>query len=163
MRTDTIAGGYGWVMSGGTGTGKTVRATLAAQAAGIRIRRADDMVAEMAGTDGSSDALMDTACMGLGHFSHRYQVNDLIIDDLGREVPSVNIWGTRRDLMREILERRLDAWPKIRTYVTTNLTLDQLRQRYGERVMSRLEGATIWLPMRGGDRRITGKTGWPTK
>ena len=160
MAADRVRGGYGWVMSGGTGTGKTVRAKLAAKAAGIRFRRADDIVAEMAGTDGGIGALEDAGCLGLGHFTRRTPVDDLVIDDLGRELPSINMWGTRRDVMREILERRLDAWPHIRTYATTNLTREQLEQRYGARVLSRLAGSTLWLPMQGPDRRIGHGTGW---
>lgn len=162
MMEDSVTGGYGWVMSGGTGTGKTVRAMLAAKLTGIRFKRADDMVIEFAASGKDAD-LFEVGCLGLGRHDHRYQVDDLVIDDLGRELPEVVIFGNRRDVMREILERRLDAWPHIRTYVTTNLTFEQLGRRYGERIMSRLGGSTLWLPMRGGDRRITGKTGWPKK
>ena len=110
----------------------------------------------------SAPPTLDAGCLGLGRFSHRQEVNDLVIDDLGRETQEVVLWGTRRDIMREILERRLDAWPHIRTYATTNLTEAELEARYGGRVASRLAQAAMLLRMPARDWRRAGaeRFGW---
>lgn len=63
------------------------------------------------------------------------------LDDLGAENPEQVRYGTRTNLMAEIIEHRYDrlqrgqkAW----THLTTNLGKDRLQEYYGSRVMSRL-------------------------
>ena len=162
MRDGRMPGGRGWVLYGGTGCGKTARARLAADYCGIRIRSADAIVGEFAGSDGGNGALEDAGRLGLCPHTHRDPGSDLIIDDLGREVREVVMYGTRRDPMREILERRLDEWPRIRTYITTNLAEDELERRYGERVASRLAGSCVLVAMPQMDwrRAEAEKYGW---
>lgn len=162
MLADAMPQGRGWVMAGPTGCGKTARARVAARALGIRMRAADAMVMQAASDGAGEGAVLDAGCLGLGRFSHRQEVNDLIIDDLGREQRECVLWGERRDIMREILERRLDAWPHIRTYATTNLTEAELAERYGARVASRLAQAAMLLRMPARDWRREGSEqfGW---
>ena len=55
--------------------------------------------------------------------------------------------------MQFILERRLNHWPKVKTYITSNLTREDIGRRYGERLLSRLEGSMVFIPLDGRDWR----------
>ena len=55
----------------------------------------------------------------------------MVLDDLGTES---KVWG--EESMLPILYRRIDAW--MPTVITTNLNTDQIRERYGERLIDRL-------------------------
>ena len=78
---------------------------------------------------------------------------DLIIDDLGAEPRMAIHYGQRFFPLQEMLMRRYVAFPQAKTYITTNLTMDEIGHEYGERVRSRLEEMCDVIVMRGGDRR----------
>ena len=77
----------------------------------------------------------------------------LCIDDLGTESIIANNFGEKRNVFPELVD---EAEKKGRLLiVTTNLTTDELRQRYGERTLDRLKAITrpvlcIGDSMRGG-------------
>lgn len=67
--------------------------------------------------------------------------NDLIIDDLGVEAEQYACYGNFCDVMRDkVIPMRYDAFIHrgARTHFSANLTLEQIRKRYGERCYSRL-------------------------
>lgn len=79
----------------------------------------------------------------------------LIIDDLGTE-DFINVFGSRRNLLQEIIFERYDKGPDFRTYYTTNLTLQEIQEFYGSRILSRLTETAFWdeTTLTGGDRRL---------
>lgn len=60
-------------------------------------------------------------------------------DDLGAE-DIVSHFGNKKEVMEGLIYDRYDRWLKfgLRTYFTTNLSMEQIRERYGERVFSRI-------------------------
>ena len=74
---------------------------------------------------------------GLNKYTMR---NVLCIDDLGSEPSASSHYGNKLNVMEHLLEQRY-FYGKI-THYTTNLMKDDLREMYGERVMSRLIGST---------------------
>jgi DNA replication protein DnaC len=82
-------------------------------------------------------------------------IKNLYIDDLGTEKNDVHVL----ELMQDIFEARFDN--KLETYITSNLSMAQLRERWNrvdtimtERIMSRLKGLVgQQQEMKGEDRR----------
>ena len=74
----------------------------------------------------------------------------LLLDDLGREHRSGSGWSGERvfDLMRYRYNRGTP------TLITTNLTLDELDERYGEGMSSHLQGSSIVVLVDGEDYRV---------
>jgi len=72
----------------------------------------------------------------------------LIIDDLGTEM--VNTYTI--SVLYELINNRLVTGKK--TIVSSNLTIDELRMKYSEQIMSRLEGEYQVLTFRGDDIRL---------
>jgi len=71
----------------------------------------------------------------------------LILDDLGTEMTNVFIISA----LYELINTRLLTYKK--TIVSSNLAIYELRQRYSEQIMSRLEGEYQVLTFRGDDIR----------
>lgn len=74
----------------------------------------------------------------------------ICIDDVGTE-DVANNYGNKVDLFAHIIETRYDK--NNVTHLTTNLNPQQLRERYGERVYSRLRETTQFLNFGTEDRR----------
>lgn len=76
-------------------------------------------------------------------------------DDLGTE-KLANSWGVREKLMGRILEIRYNAFKKngIKTFVTTNLTIEKLESYYGQRVADRLYEMFNFIELGGSSRRF---------
>ena len=83
-------------------------------------------------TDGEEDLLTSLQTCDL-----------LILDDLGTEVPSAYLTSC----IGEIADARLLR--KLPTIITTNMSVDELRQRYGERFVSRVFGSYTLLRFEG--------------
>lgn len=64
-----------------------------------------------------------------------YNTNTYYFDDFGTEGDASNFG--KKNLMKEILEERYAR--EKRTYITTNLTLAQIKVKYGDRVFDRLQ------------------------
>ena len=60
----------------------------------------------------------------------------LIIDDLGVEQTEINNYGTVETPVIEILEKRYES--RLPTIITSNLTLEQIKKKYGVRVYDRI-------------------------
>lgn len=58
-------------------------------------------------------------------------------DDMGTEEPEVNFFGNKVNLMRGIIEGRYSSVVNSATHYTTNLTADDIGNRYGLRVRDR--------------------------
>ena len=67
-------------------------------------------------------------------FDH-YRCTRVTIDDIGAE-GKFNHYGTQSELLDFVLSRREDASRP--TCYTTNLTPEQIQERYGERIIDRL-------------------------
>ncbi len=77
----------------------------------------------------------------------------LIIDDLGSENILRNV---TQEYLFVLLNERLND--KKRTFISTNLTIQQLRDRYDERIFSRLvdRGITFTAELVNNDKRVSG-------
>ena len=78
----------------------------------------------------------------------------LCIDDLGCESNESVYMGNRINVLRQLLEYRLDEPDKI-TIITSNLPIKspQFAQKYGDRVVSRLQQCNYY-ELKGNDRRV---------
>jgi len=83
--------------------------------------------------------------------SQLFEVDALIIDDLGTETRRNNY--TTEDLFNIINERTMQ---RIHTFLSTNLSLAELRQRYSDRITSRLfdTSNTMLIRFQGTDIRL---------
>ena len=80
---------------------------------------------------------------------------ELIIDDLGEETQARHFGKDENALGQMLIMReRMFLQSGVRTHITTNLSVSQLKERYGERVFSRLKGMCHWLTLTGPDRRL---------
>lgn len=148
----TLLDGRGWFIYGKPGTGKTVRAKIAAKITGIEYVDACEYSWEAIRTLNRELDLFK-ACRLYKDLEGNVVGNPLIIDDLGTEPNEANFYGTKVNPMQFILERRLNHWPKVKTYITSNLTREDIGRRYGERLLSRLEGSMVFVPLDGRDWR----------
>jgi DNA replication protein DnaC len=78
----------------------------------------------------------------------------LIIDDLGTELPGQFVTAAFYTLLND---RLLAGKPMV---VSTNLTIDEVAQRYSPQIRSRLEGSFKLLPFVGQDIRVLKNRGY---
>ena len=90
------------------------------------------------------DICFDFMCKGYSEIEKYYREDygdgnikypRLIIDDLGIENPLINYYGTQEDVISNLLFLRHGK--RTLTHATTNLTLDMLKKRYGDRLFDR--------------------------
>lgn len=80
------------------------------------------------------------------HVMHRARnVKYLFIDDLGAEQPTEFTTGEVNDLLDERYRKR----KTLHTFITTNLTLEQIGKRYSERIPDRLMEMCTIVPFKG--------------
>lgn len=60
-------------------------------------------------------------------------------DDLGLEERRAMNYGTAKNCMEEILWKRYEARLFTSTHITTNLSIEEIREAYGERIFDRLK------------------------
>jgi hypothetical protein len=126
---------YGIMLTGAAGTGKTM------------------LMGILIGTRRIQHAQRDIADCGIDGIAQWFEWRDdktVCIDDLGAERVA-NSYGSKEDILRLVIERRA-AGRKI-THVTTNLTSDQIRARYGDRILDRLLGMCKVFQMQGASKR----------
>ena len=82
-------------------------------------------------------------------FKKYNNVNTIYFDDFGTESDASN-YG-RKNLMKEILEKRY--LNKKKTFLTTNLSLKEIQERYDKRVFSRLQEMFNIIEFKGDDYR----------
>lgn len=70
------------------------------------------------------------------------RITSLYIDDLGKETPIMNSYGTKQDIMVNIIDYRYNMWNdtafKNKLYFTSNMNLKDLQKRYTEIYFSRI-------------------------
>ena len=156
LHTGEGDGGKGVFMIGPTGTGKTKRMRWASDAFEIRMETASRLVDLLmdCGTLPDREEVLNCVPCRWSEIPAHY--NDLIIDDLGTEPDGQNIYGTKRTLMQDAICRRYELFPRWKTHFTSNLTKEEIRSRYGERVWSRLQEMCVFITLAGRDRRIDG-------
>lgn len=130
---------------GPTGTGKTytamalARSLLTEDYVPVSIVTAADLMAALRPSSVSEHANLDLMAFAVAPV--------LVLDDLGAE--RITEW-TEEQLYRLADERSRNARP---TIVTSNLDGEQLRARYGARVIGRLFGGAALIKLDGADRR----------
>lgn len=80
----------------------------------------------------------------------------LYIDELGVEETELNDYGTKYKPMIKILNYRYQQFIKFntKTYATTNLTLPELKSKYGQRIFSRIYEMFNIISTHGNDFRL---------
>lgn len=118
----------GLYLAGKLGTGKTTLLKIVRKITGAMYVTSSEMAAMY--ETGGREALD----YRFGHYGQR----DLIIDDLGRE-PDTRRFANSFP-MADILCERYETWGKCgtRLHLSTNLTREEVGDRYGERVPDRL-------------------------
>ncbi len=150
----------GLALFGDVGRGKTFGMECLAKIRGLRVIQARDLVhiwSEL-GHDGVKAHLN-----GIYQPSHDPFWADVVIDDIGTE-PTLNEYGTKREVMDDVLQMRVDAYHRAGalTCLTFNLPLepvpgkpesDCVANRYDERFLSRLHEICHVMSLSGPDRR----------
>lgn len=147
----------GIYIAGNTGTGKTwcmeiMQAYI--QAIGINVLWHNDndprpLYWRTIRADGLCDVWAES-----GNIQQYKTAPMLAIQDLGNEPPETLYMGNRLDVARYIIEYRGDAHAEL-TFITSNLRMggDILKERYGDRVASRLNEMCNYFEIKGKDRR----------
>ena len=154
IHTGESIGGKGVFILGHTGSGKTARLRWASLAFDIHMVTASalcDSLMEAETTAEKNDILFTVPPRWSEVPAH---FNDLIIDDIGTEPDGQKVYGTQRYLMEEAITRRYEVFPRWKTHFTSNLSKDEIRARYGERVWSRLNEMCVFITLIGKDRRL---------
>lgn len=139
------------------GVGKTLffkvfRHYLNAHGRGISTITADELAAEYA-LNGFAAIMKYSAVKEMENF----KPCELLIDDLGQGANNVQHFGSRTDVMIEILQRRYrvftDAYK--RTFISTNLQPSEIKELYGEYISSRMQEMFNVVLFPGDDKRKT--------
>lgn len=85
----------------------------------------------------------------------KYIVRKYLFDDFGSENKG-KYYGKDEEVFKTIIEERYNKFIEngLRTHLTSNLTLSQIKERYGDRVYSRLHEMFNIIVLDGTDRRI---------
>lgn len=85
------------------------------------------------------------------HFYHKFL--GLCLDDIGTEEIK-NSYGNRKNVVGDFIEKRYSlGHTGIMLHMTTNLTMGQIKEFYGDRVSSRLRETMNIIELKGVDRR----------
>lgn len=78
----------------------------------------------------------------------------LLLDDIGfaGDAEMVNNYGIKTNPVVDVIEHRYDK--QLFTVMTTNLTEQDIKERYGARIYSRLSEMCMWVAFTGKDYRI---------
>ncbi len=136
--------GYGLLLMGGVGTGKT-EFFRAVSAAGRTAGRAPVALWQMMDCAGRTVAAIREAFASL-------RDREVVLDDVGAE-PKFSDYGSRWEILPWIIELRM-ASPE-RTHFTTNLTARELEARYGARTVDRMHEMAASVAFAGKSRRRT--------
>ncbi len=119
----------GVLMCGGVGSGKT---TLM-----MALQKAINLMNEFTHVPGLAlSTAKDIANSEAIYTRYIERSEPLGIDDLGNEPSEVHRWGNITNPVSDILERRYAQ--RLFTVISTNLTLEQIKGHYGERIGDRI-------------------------
>lgn len=153
--TREIKGNKGVLLYGVVGCGKSRRFELVSNLLDITMRSAKDFGFAWKSCDGDSPEFQEYCLAGrIPYNVYPATYHDLIIDDLGIESEEYNSFGNVADVMQTVIEYRYKVFPQFKTYFTTNLNDEELKNRYGARCYSRLNEMCAFVKMKGTDRRI---------
>ena len=146
----------GIYIAGNTGTGKTwcmeiMQAYI--QAIGIKVLwNTDNDPRPLYWRTIRADGLCDVWAES-GNIQQYKTAPMLAIQDLGNEPPETLYMGNRLDVVRYVIEYRGDMHAEM-TFITSNLRMggEILKERYGDRVASRLQEMCNYLVIKGKDR-----------
>lgn len=150
------ADGKGIIFLGSVGSGKTRRAEFIANLCDINFISADRIGAIWMECGGDVEFFKEAIYADNSYRKYNYVppfMNDLIIDDMGIEEKQYQCYGNTLDVMKELIYLRYNVFPKWRTFFTTNLSKEDLLERYGERCFSRLCEMCGFVPLTHPDRR----------
>ena len=147
----------GIYIAGNTGTGKTwcmeiMQAYI--QAIGIKVLwNTDNDPRPLYWRTIRADGLCDVWAES-GNVQQYKTAPMLAIQDLGNEPPETLYMGNRLDVVRYVIEYRGDMHAEM-TFITSNLRMggEIPKERYGDRVSSRLQEMCNYLVIKGKDRR----------
>ena len=130
------------IIQGGIGSGKSVFARALANTIGVRNRSPYFLeMGKIAKTTEQDKEIPEYV------FANKL----VVFDDVGTEPTEVNAWGNHIELFNEIIYGR---YPRRQpTIITTNFTQEEMRNKYGERIMSRLNEMCDVLVFTGNDLR----------
>lgn len=145
----------GVMFCGYIGNGKSVRLRFMSSHLNVKMEQADKLAQRLKGHIGD-DYFLEQICADYMYpnISNK-RANDFIIDDIGREFEIANTYGTKDDTMERIIDERYRAFVDhgSLTHFSTNLTEEQIKARYGERISSRLNEMCVFVKMPNLDRR----------
>lgn len=75
------------------------------------------------------------------------------IDDLGLE-SDASYFGNKLDVLKNAILIRYDIREKAKTFITTNLSINEIEQRYGKQVIDRLKEMCFFVKLEGTSRRV---------
>lgn len=147
----------GIYLYGPTGVGKTMTLKILeriAFATGLKYEEGDGSRYSMTWRPIRTDDVTDK-------FMHGQSLDDYIkptimwFDDLGSEPTEALYMGNKVNVMRQVIERRGDIGMKI-TIISSNLSLDvpELKQKYGDRAVSRMTDMCNFFVLTGKDHRV---------
>ena len=147
-------GSHNILMFGAAGTGKTFLSNCIARSLidrqhSVSYSRAGDMFSRMSKSEFSRAGSPEAESIS----RREEECELLIIDDLGTEFATE---FTRAKLF-SVISNRLSHGTS--TIISTNLSMNQLCECYGERVSSRFMGEYMLLPFYGADLRLSRKKG----
>ena len=136
--------GYGLLLMGGVGTGKT-----------FFFRALGNVLAANGKARPTIYPMMDTVgrkVEDVRAFFMDAARDEVVLDDIGAE-PTFNEYGNRWDILPWLLEMRMAA--SGRTHFTTNLSPAELEKRYGARTVDRLHEMAASVAYTGKSNRRT--------
>ena len=72
-------------------------------------------------------------------------------DELGRETMPAKYFGNELNVMQHILQIRYDL--KVKTHITTNLTIEEIERKYGEHIFDRAIEMFNFIEVKGESHR----------
>jgi len=157
----------GLAIVGDTGRGKTFGLRLLAKLFGWRWYDAQDLVDtwQKLGVKDRADLWKDLRgykCSTSWPDGYQHCWKDIVIDDIGTE-PTLNDFGTKLEVMEQILNKRVKEYENNQafTFFTFNLVQEDepltdksIQGRYGKRFLSRLNQCCYVVNLKGNDRRM---------